>query len=77
MTDSDQTEQPNILLNATALQNYTANFAGTTSPMVNVHVGPALDSFSALQNQTGPLETSAAVIFTKYFCQVPMRKPTG
>ncbi len=44
---------------------------------VNAIPGPANDSYDALKDQTGPLQISAAVISTKYLCQVPKRKSTG
>ena len=49
------------------MQNVTAN----------AHPGPAHDSYEALKDHTGPLNTSTAVISTKYLCQVPKRKSTG
>ncbi len=79
MIDLGQTQQPNILLNATAFQTYASDFANSSNrpSWINQVVGSALDSYSALQNQTGPLGASPAVIFTKCFCQVPQRKSTG
>ena len=40
---------------------------------VTVHTqpGPARSSYEALKDQTGPLNTSTAVVSTKYLCQVP------
>ena len=78
MTDLGQTTAtPNILLNETALQYFTQNFTSMQSTFVNAVPGPANDSYDALKDQTGPLNTSVAVILTKYFCQVPRRKSTG
>jgi hypothetical protein len=77
MTYLGQNTQPNILLNATVLQNFTAGFTGLSNPLFDVYVGPALDSFSALKDETGPLGASPAVILTKYFCQIPKRKSVG
>ena len=77
MTDLGQSGLPNILLDEVALQHYTINFTGLRNPVVNLYVGPALDSFSTLKNQVGPLGTSTSVIFAKYLCQVPKRKSTG
>ena len=83
MTDLGQTTAtPNILLNETALQYFTQNFTTMEStymkaPFVNAVPGPANDSYDALKDQTGPLNTSVAVISTKYLCQVPRRKSTG
>lgn len=77
MADLGQSDPPNIVLNATALQHFTANFNKNMDGEVNIRVGPANDSFAALQSQTGPLGTTPAVVFTKYSCQVPRRKSTG
>lgn len=77
MTDLGQTTGPIILLNATALQFYTVNMTYLTTHIANAIPGPAKESYSALANQTGPLETSPSVILTKYFCQIPIRKSTG
>ena len=77
MTDLGQTTAtPNILLNATTLQYFTQNFTEMQKSPVNAKPGPANDSYEALKGQTGPLNTSAAVISTKYLCQVPRRKST-
>ena len=78
MTDLGQTTAtPNILLNATVLQYFTQNFTYMQNSTVNAQPGPANDSYEALKDQTGPLNTSTAVISTKYLCQVPRRKSTG
>ena len=78
MTDLGQTTAtPNILLDENALQYFTQNFTTMQSNLVNAVPGPAHDSYDALKHQTGPLNTSVAVISTKYLCQVPRRKSTG
>lgn len=77
MADLGQPEQPNILYNSTALQALTADFFGMTNPDVNINVGPAMDSYENLRSETGSLQSSPGVVFTKYFCQVPKRKATG
>ncbi len=78
MTDLGQTTAtPNILLNATVLQYFTQNFTYMQKDIVNAVPGPAKDSYEALKDQTGALNASAAVISTKYLCQVPKRKSTG
>lgn len=78
MTDLGQTTAaPNILLNETALHYFTRNFTYMQNHTVNAQPGPANDSYETLKDQTGPLNTSAAVISTKYLCQVPRRKSTG
>ena len=78
MTDLGQTTMvPNILLNATALQHFTQNFTSMQNNTPNAQPGPARDSYEVLKDQTGPLNTSTAVISTKYLCQVPRRKSTG
>jgi len=78
MTDLGQTTAtPNILLNETALQYFTKNFTYMQNHTKNAKPGPANDSYESLKDQTGPLNTSPAVISTKYLCQVPRRKSTG
>ena len=78
LTDLGQTTTvPNILLDATTLQYFTRNFTSMQNMNVNAQPGPARDSYEALKDQTGPLNTSTAVISTKYLCQVPRRKSTG
>ena len=78
MTDLGQTTMvPNILLNATALQHFTQNFTSMQNNTPNAQPGPARDSYEVLKDQMGPLNTSTAVISTKYLCQVPRRKSTG
>ncbi len=78
LTDLGQTSTvPNILLNATTLQYFTQNFTSMQNYTPNAQPGPARDSYEALKDQTGPLNTSTAVISTKYLCQVPRRKSTG
>ena len=68
---------PSSLLNATALQHFTQNFTSMQNNTPNAQPGPARDSYEALKDQTGPLNTSTAVISTKYLCQVSRRKSTG
>ncbi|KAL8693657.1 MAG: hypothetical protein Q9218_001567 [Villophora microphyllina] len=68
---------PNILLNTTALQYFTKDFVEMHGKVANVVPGPANNSFEALKDQTSPLNSSAAVIATKYLCQVPRRKTAG
>ena len=68
---------PNILVNVTSLQHFTQKFTSMQNNTPNARPGPARDSYEALKNQTGPLNTSTAVISTKYLCQVPRRKSTG
>ena len=78
LTDLGQTTTvPNILLNATTLQYFTQNFTSMQNNTPNAQPGPARDSYEALKDQTGPLNTSTAVISTRYLCQVPRRKSTG
>ena len=78
MTDLGQTTAtPNILLNKTALQYFTQNFTTMQLSFINAVPGPANDSYDALKDQTGRLNNSAAVVMTKYLCQVPKRKSTG
>lgn len=45
--------------------------------IVNAIPGPANDSYEALKDHAGSLNTSAAVISMKYLCQVPKRKTSG
>lgn len=80
MTDLGQTTAtPNILLNATALQYFTQNFTAMQkqNDTLGAKPGPANDSYEALKDHTGSLNTSTAVISTKYLCQVPRRKSIG
>jgi len=78
MTDLGQTTvTPNILLNATILQYFTQNFTYMQKDIVNAVSGPAKDSYEVLKDQTGALNAFAAVISTKYLCQVSRRKSTG
>ncbi|KAK0509004.1 hypothetical protein JMJ35_008375 [Cladonia borealis] len=78
LTDLGQTTTvPNILLNATTLQYFTQSFTYMQKMTVNAWPGPARGSYEAFKDQTGPLNTSTAVISTKYLCQVPRRKSTG
>ncbi|KAK3174039.1 hypothetical protein OEA41_001283 [Lepraria neglecta] len=58
MTDLGQTTaMPNILLNATVLQYFTQNFTYMQNYTVNAQPGLANDSYEALNDQTGPLNT--------------------
>ncbi|CZR51793.1 uncharacterized protein PAC_01670 [Phialocephala subalpina] len=78
LTDLGQTTAtPNILTNATALQNFSQNFTSMQRQIVNAVPGPANDSYDALKDQTGALNMSVAVISTKYLCLVPKRKSSG
>ncbi|KAK7894179.1 hypothetical protein LTR67_005937 [Exophiala xenobiotica] len=78
MTDLGQISAgPNILTNATTLQYFTKNITDMQKFTLNAIPGPATDSYDALKAQTGPLQTSASVISTKYLCQVPTRKSWG
>ncbi|KAK5226548.1 hypothetical protein LTR47_009005 [Exophiala xenobiotica] len=78
MTDLGQiSAAPNILTNATTLQYFTKNITDMQKSTLNAIPGPATDSYDALKAQTGPLQTSASVISTKYLCQVPTRKSWG
>lgn len=78
ITDLGQTTMvPKILLNATALQHFTQNFTSMQNNAPNAQPGPACDSYEALKDQMRPLNTSTAVISTKYPCQVSRRKSTG
>lgn len=78
MTDLGQTSAtPNILLNAKLLQYFTLNFTYMQNLGLDAIPGPANDSYEALKYQTGPLNASAAIISTKYLCQVPRRKSMG
>ena len=63
MTDFGQvTVRPNILLNATALQYFSQNFTAMGKKVLSTYASPASDSYEALKEQTGPLNTSASVI---------------
>lgn len=71
------TATPNILTNATALQYFSQNITYMQRQIVNAIPGPANDSYEALKDQMGPLSMYAAVISTKYLCEVPKRKSSG
>ena len=80
LTDLGQTTaSPNILTDPLLLQSFTSSFPSILNYIssANVHPGPALQDFHTLKSSTGDLGTTPSVIFTKYICQVPTRKPIG
>ncbi|KAL9623441.1 MAG: hypothetical protein Q9160_002334 [Pyrenula sp. 1 TL-2023] len=65
---------PNLLINATALQHFTAPFPTILENLANARPGPAQEDFNTLKSTTGPLQVTPSVIFSKYICQVPRKK---
>jgi hypothetical protein len=83
LTDLGQvgSPSPNILTNSTTLQHFTSNFSMILDPnkenIANARPGPALQDYDTLKSRTGPLDITPSVIFSKYLCQIPIRKSAG
>jgi hypothetical protein len=79
MTDLGQVSSTssNILTNATTLQYFTSNFSLILRHIANAQPGPAIQDFNTLKSQTGPLNVTPSVIFSKYLCQIPKQKSAG
>lgn len=75
LTDLGQTNAAhNLLVDPEQLERFTANFSHWNEHTANARPGPFVQSYTALQNTTGPLTVMPSVFVRDYICQVPRRK---
>lgn len=77
LVDLGQDQPASLLLNATALEQFTSDFDAVWKNLANARPGPARHPYDRNSNDYGPLGTVPAVIETTYLCNVPRRRSTA
>jgi len=77
LADLGNKEAPNILTDTDIIEHYSSRFKDIKMFSEYIRQPPTNQSYTELQDSTGPLGIYPSTIFAQYFCQVPKLRSSG